>query len=90
MKVKVVTYKPSGKYYTEAVEDIPVRFFHEMVEYMREEIVERRIPGLEPGGDQNYHVLVIVLVAEDSNIVEGLTQFFPIGMKSTHVTRTET
>ena len=58
MRVKITTFKPSGKYYSEEPEvKVPVAWPWEMGTWMWREIREGRIPGLVEGA-KDFHVLV--------------------------------
>ena len=75
MRVKVTTFKPSGKYYTH-VEGLQICAPNhwEMIETIKKYIREERIPGLEPGARQDFHVLV-------EDLDSGIPYLFPLGQK---------
>ncbi|KKN06531.1 hypothetical protein LCGC14_1076150 [marine sediment metagenome] len=75
MRIKVTTFKPSGKYYTDVKTEI-VTFSRpwEMVSIMMSMIRENRIPGIEPGGIHDFHVLV-------EDLDTGIPYLFPLGQK---------
>ena len=75
MKIKVTTFKPSGKYYTEEAEvEVPVAHPWEMGTWMLQLIKESRIPGIEPGGVHDFHVLV-------EDLDTGIPYLFPFDQK---------
>ncbi len=76
MKIKVMTFKASGKYYTEESSvRVPDEFATpwDMCDWMKREIKEGRIPGLVDGA-KNFHVLV-------TDLDTGLPYLFPLNQK---------
>ena len=74
MKIKVTTFKPSGKYYTDAEIEVFAPNHWEMIETVKMYIRENRIPGLKPGGIHNFHVLV-------KDLDTDIPYLFPLGQK---------
>lgn len=72
MKVRVTVFKSSGKYYTDEEIELPVDHHHEMVEYIRNLIAEKKIPGLVEGADE-FHVLAVLI---DENGDVGVPHLF--------------
>lgn len=76
MKIKVTTFKPSGKYYTDIEIEVFAPNHWEMVETIKKYIRELRIPGIEPEGAREFHVLV-------EDLDSGIPYLFPLGQKET-------
>ena len=75
MRVKVITFKPSGKYYTES-EEVEVNIIGpwELSVVALKWREEGRIPGLEPGMNHDFHMLV-------TDVETTILYLFPLGQR---------
>ena len=71
MEVKVTTFKRTGKYYTDVTITLPDGW-KQMIEHVRLLIWNGNIPGIEPGPNQDFFVLVEPQDDEDGFNVPAL------------------